>query len=108
MGSSGAGTVGSSVATAEIANGAVTKVKLAGAFLKAVVIAGGAAGDLTVTGAAVGDELVAVVQFDIAAAVTTDVVDLTSEFTLAANKINNTGGTATTGDKLLVIYLDLT
>jgi predicted RecA/RadA family phage recombinase len=90
--------------------GNVPKQQLAGGFLKAKIIAGGAAGDLTVTGIAAGDELVAVTRFDLdATAGNIDVDDLTSEFTIdGADTINNDGGTNTTGDKLQVIYLDLT
>lgn len=68
--------------------------------LRTRVIAGGAAGNLTVTGIAVGDELKAVQRVDAAAA------NIVSEFTIsAANTINNTGGTNTTGHVLLVIWL---
>jgi hypothetical protein len=92
--------------------GAVTKTKLGGGFIKAKVIAGGAAGNHTVTGIATGDEIVLVARFDLdATAGNIDVDDLTSEFSIsAANTITNpaSGGTATTGDKLLVIYIDLT
>ena len=73
------------------------------------VIAGGAAGNLTVTGIATTDELISVTQFVGAGVAVTDVSDLTSEFTItAANTINNTGGTNTTGNKLLVLYRDKT
>lgn len=104
------------VDTAELADGAVTGPKLAGSFLKVKVIAGGAAGDLAVAGAAVGDDLCFVGRFDVAAdtgdAATGNKVvsltDLTAEFTIGANKINNVDGTNTTGDSLMVIFLDLT
>jgi hypothetical protein len=67
-----------------------------------VIIDGGSAGDHTVTGIAPGDQIVEVVNG-------TDDVVLTGEFTVtAANTINNTGGTATTGDKLYVRYVDKT
>lgn len=81
-------------------------------FVKMSVLAGGAAGDITLTGIAVGDVLIGVLRFD----VETDkgdnatgnkvqnVSDLTSEFTVGANKINNTGGTNTTGDILVVLW----
>lgn len=69
--------------------------------LKQTVAAGGAAGDITVTGIAVGDQLISVVNL-------TDGTDVTSEFSItAADTINNTGGTATTGDVLLVLYNDV-
>lgn len=94
--------------TAEIVDGAVTKAKLAGGFLAAAVVAGAAAGNFTVTGIATADELVTVLYFAGAGTDVTNVADLTSEFTVtAANTINNTGGTATTGGKLVVLYLDL-
>lgn len=97
------------VGTTELGDGVVTNVKLDGGFLKAALIAGGAAGDHTVTGIAAGDELVAVLQIDIDTGAVVDVDDLTAEFTIkAADTIENDGGTATTGDKLLVLYLDLT
>lgn len=82
-------------------------------MLKRAIIAGGAAGALTVTGLLATDELIGVVQLDVAADTSTsasgnkiqDAVDLTSEFTItAANTITNTGGTNTTGDKLMVLY----
>ncbi len=101
--------VSGTVTTDKIADDAVTKAKLAGGFLKQAVIDGGAAGAHTVTGIAVGDELVSVVQYDIDTGAVVDVVSLTSEFSItAADTINNTGGTVTTGDKLVVTYLDLT
>jgi hypothetical protein len=79
-----------------------------GGFLKKALIAGGAAGDRTVTGIKSGDELVQVLQFVGAGVALTDIVDLTSEFTAATGKINNSGGTATTGDKLLVLWIKKT
>lgn len=68
---------------------------------KYAMAAGGAAGAITVTGIRPEDELVAVLNV-------TDGGNLTSEFTITAdNTIDNTGGTATTGDFLLVIYDDV-
>ena len=62
--------------------------------------AGGGAGDITVTGIKVGDKLNLVYNV-------TDHAVLTSEFTITDDDtINNTGGTATTGDDLLVAYWD--
>lgn len=76
--------------------------------LNTSVIAGGAAGDHTVTGIALGDEIVAVLEFATAASIAT-LTDRTAEFTItAADTINNTGGTATTSDSLLVIWVDRT
>lgn len=61
-------------------------------------IIGGAAGNHTVTGIKVGDVLKAVLDL-------TDGVDLTSEFTISAtDTINNTGGTVTTADLILVVW----
>lgn len=95
--------------TAKIADDAVTKAKLAGSFLGKAVVAGGAAGNFTMTGIATTDQLVLVLHLAGAGTAVTDIADLTSEFTIsAANTINNTGGTASSGGKLLVLYLDLT
>lgn len=72
-------------------------------FIKQALIAGGAAGDHTVSGIKVGDELVSVLHYTAGAAL----ADLTSEFSIsAADTINNATGTATTGDQLLVTWLD--
>lgn len=74
--------------------------------LKQAVIAGGSAGPLTVTGIKTRDKLVSVLRAVGAGVDVTDVTDLTSEFSItAADTINNTGGTATTGSKLIVSYL---
>ena len=65
---------------------------------KQTTAAGGAAGDITVTGIAATDRLVSVINL-------ADGLDLTSEFSItAADTINNTGGSATTGDRLLVTW----
>lgn len=71
-----------------------------------VSVAGGSAGNITVTGIKTTDVLLSVQRVDLdATAGNIDLDDLTSEFTIsAANTINNTGGSATTGDKLLVTY----
>ena len=62
-------------------------------------IAGGAAGNLTVAGVVLGDIIEAVVNVIAASA------NLASEFAVtAANTINNTGGTNTTGMVLLVVW----
>ena len=86
---------------------AVTKAKFAGGVFKSAIIDGGAAGDHTVTGIAVGDNLVIVLHISTKASIAT-MADLTSEFTVAAGKINNAAGTDTTNDQLLVFYEDLT
>jgi hypothetical protein len=67
--------------------------------LRQTIIAGGSAGPLTVTGIAVGDKLVSVLN-------TSDGVDLSDEFTITdEDEIDNTDGTATTGDDLIVTWL---
>jgi hypothetical protein len=72
---------------------------------KRAVVNGGSAGNITVTGILTTDRLIAVLYYPISTGTVTSVSDLTSEFTIsAADTINNTGGTATTGGKLLVIY----
>lgn len=84
------------------------QANLPGGFLNVSLVAGGAAGNITVTGVAVGDELVSVLQFTTAASIAT-LANRTSEYTISAtNTINNTGGTASTGDQLLVIWVDRT
>lgn len=86
-----------------------TPSALAAGLLKTAVVAGGAAGNFTVIGIAVGDKLVQVLYLAGAGTDVTDVADLTSEFSVTAtNTINNTGGTASTGGKLVVLYMDLT
>ena len=73
--------------------------------LKFDLIGGGAAGNHTVTGIAPADQILSVLHFTAGAAL----ADLTSEFSIsAADTINNTGGTDTTGDQLLVIWNDAT
>ena len=68
------------------------------------IIAGGAAGAHTVTGIATIDRLISVHEQDATSGILTD---LTGEFTVSAlnpDTIDNTGGTVTTGDTLLVVY----
>ena len=74
------------------------------------IIAGGTAGDHTVAGIKKNDELVGIVHVDI---VLTDgtpntrawtINDLKSEFTVSDGKINNVGGTNTTGGFLIVTW----
>ena len=78
------------------------------AALTSAVIAGGAAGDHTLSAIVVGDALVSVIRCIGAGVAVTDITDITGEFTVGAGKINNAAGTDTTGDKLLVLYNDLT
>ena len=69
------------------------------------LIAGAVAGDLTVTGINVEDRLISVFEYVGAGVAVTDVVDLTSEFTIVSlNTINNDGGTNTTGSKLGIVW----
>lgn len=63
------------------------------------VITGGTAGALTVSGILTTDILLAVIDL-------TSEADLTSEFSITAtDTIDNSGGTNTTGDNLLVLWL---
>lgn len=67
-------------------------------FVMAEGATGAAAGDVTVTGIKANDHLVGVFNFD-------DGADLTSEFSITGDgTINNTGGTSTATDNLLVIW----
>jgi len=89
-----------------LAADAVLKTNLNGGFMGQAVISGGSAGNHTVTGIASGDELVYVYEQNGTSGIITD---LTSEFSITGtNTINNNGGTSTSGDKLVVLYLDLT
>jgi len=72
------------------------------------IVAGAAAGNITVTGIKTRDRLVSVLRAVGGGTDVTDVTDLSSEFAItAADTINNTGGTATTGSKLIVTYLSV-
>ena len=65
---------------------------------------GAAAGNVTATGVALTDKLIAVHAVTVdTSGYTTAVADLTSEFSItAANTINNTGGTSTANQLVLV------
>ena len=94
------------VASDLIAPGAVTKTKLADGFMKQAVLTGAAAGSFKLTGINVGDALVYVYEQNGTSGLITD---RTSEFKIQSKDyISNVGGTSTAGDKLLVLYLDLT
>jgi hypothetical protein len=68
-------------------------------IVRTAIVAGGAAGALTCSGVKVGDELFTVVNL-------TDGTDVLSEFSISADgEIDNTGGTATTGDTVLVQWI---
>ena len=97
------------IGTNNIQSLAVTGAKIAAGAFKVAVVAGGAAGDIIVTSIAVGDELVTVVRLDRdATAANINISDLTSEFTVGAGLINNAAGTNTTGDSLMVLWIDKT
>lgn len=89
---------------AEIAAQVATGVLTALGDVEFATIAGGSAGELTgVTGLAADDVLVAV--YKVTEANPPTVTDLTSEFTItAAETIDNTSGTATTGESVLVLW----
>ncbi len=79
-----------------------------GGTQKHAVVAGAAAGNFTVNGINTTDSLDSVLYYVGAGTSVTDVQDLTSQFSItAANTINNTGGTASTGGKLVVSYTKL-
>jgi hypothetical protein len=86
--------------------GTAALLNLVASFVKVKVVAGGAAGNFTVTGIKTTDALTTVLRLVDAATTMTNITDLSSEFTITAtNTINNTSGTATTADKLLVVWL---
>ncbi len=102
---SGLGSAALAATTAFDAAGTAAALALVAGFAKHALIAGAAAGDFTVTGIKTTDTLNMVLQFVGAATTMTTVADLTSEFTISAsNTINNTAGTPSTGDKLLVLW----
>lgn len=72
-------------------------------------IAGGAAGDHVVTGISPFDRIVSVIRLNRdATAANIDISAITGEFTISDDdEINNTGGTNTTGDSLLVTYQEI-
>jgi len=72
------------------------------------LITGGAAGNHTLTGVTTADALIAVMYFVGAGTDVTDISDIGGEFSItSANTINNTGGTNTTGGKMLVLWLNV-
>lgn len=88
-------------------------IKRTDTFIRQAAIAGGGAGAHTVTGIKVGDKLVSVIEVTTSSAA---LADRTSEFIgkngilgngaimTKDNVIDNTGGTDTTGDALLVTW----
>ncbi len=93
-----------SVIASMLASGAVTAPKIATGIFASALIAGGAAGDHAVTGMVATDEILMVLEFTTAASIATATM-LTSEFTAGTGKMNNTGGTDTTNNQLLVIFM---
>ncbi|MFQ5775856.1 MAG: hypothetical protein ACE5GS_15140 [Kiloniellaceae bacterium] len=88
-----------------ISGGRVIEGALPRDAVKTTIIAGGVAGAHTVTGIKTRDSLVSVLHLDMTDASETG-ADLTAEFSIsAANTIDNTAGTATTGGFLVVTYL---
>lgn len=89
-----------------ISGGKIIEGSIGADAVSQTIIAGGAAGNHTVTGIGVEDTLVSVLHVDFTDASETG-ADRTGEFTIsAANTINNTGGTDTTGGFLIVTWLD--
>lgn len=73
------------------------------------VVNGAVNGNITVTGIVVGDRLNEVLEYVYTTGNITDIVDLTDEFTISSNGIiNNTDGTDTTDNKLVVRWTKLT
>lgn len=71
-----------------------------------LAVAGGAAGDISVAGIKVNDTLIGVARLDRdAAPANINLTTLNAEFIIKSDGvINNTGGTNTTGDALLVFW----
>jgi hypothetical protein len=81
-----------------------------GPSIKQFIVKGGAAGSLTVTGISTSDVLLGVsaMKPSSATGVIATVLNLLSEFTIsAANTIDNTDGTVTTGFGVIVTYEDV-
>ncbi|MFO1147814.1 MAG: hypothetical protein U1E62_05490 [Alsobacter sp.] len=81
---------------------------VSGRPLMAVVV-GDVPGPLVITGITADDRIDSVIFYAGAGTAVTDVADLTAEFTISADdEIDNTGGTDTTGGKLVIAWTDLT
>ena len=87
---------------AMIEDGSVTGAKIVNP-IKVSLISGGAAGNHTVSNIKINDELIAVLEQNGTSGILTD---LSTEFSIVkADTIDNTGGTATSSDKLLIFYI---
>ena len=85
-----------------IADGAVVGSKISNPF-RVALIDGDSAGIHTVSGIGIRDELIAVLEQNGTSGILTN---LSTEFSIKTeNKIDNSGGTDTSNDKLLVFYL---
>tara|TARA_R100000655_G_scaffold28323_1_gene57533 strand:+ start:5448 stop:5999 length:552 start_codon:yes stop_codon:yes gene_type:complete len=85
-----------------IEDGSITGAKITNP-IKIALIDGGSAGAHTVSGITTRDELIAVFEQNGTSGILTN---LSTEFSIKkADTIDNTGGTATSSDKLLVFYL---
>lgn len=85
-----------------ISDGSITGSKISNS-IKVALIDGGSAGSHTVAGIANNDQLIAVLEQNGTSGILTN---LTEEFSIKkADTIDNTGGTATSSDKLLIFYL---
>jgi hypothetical protein len=90
------------VNTELIEDGAVTGAKISNP-IKLALINGGSAGTHTVTGIKITDELISVLEQNGTSGILTD---LTTEFSIVkSDTISNSGGTATSSDKLIILYL---
>jgi hypothetical protein len=101
---------GTTIGTAQIADGAVTKAKLAGGFSKVSVVDGEdetSTHQITVTGMAAGDEVVAVLVLTTKASIATMAAHA-GVLTAAAGKITPGTEVDNTGNQYIVFWNDLT
>jgi hypothetical protein len=95
----------SDTAYATAAQGVKADAAVPKAGVHSKVVTGGAAGAITVTGIPATATLLAVIVFVGAGTAVTDINELSGEFTVTGvNTIDNTGGTSTSGAKLLVTW----
>lgn len=92
---------------AVISGGTIIEGAIPRDAVKQTIVAGAAAGNVTVTGVKTRDALVSVLHLDFND--TGEIgADLTGEFTIsAADTIDNTGGTASTGGFLIITWLSV-